>query len=131
MLAVISNQLNIMSSSPTHKDTSNPPDPTTLVPYNRRSLPLEGGHSTQTGGMWTLKHEIRSLKLYKLLIKTELKRDASLDLNILYDHIKMCLNAVTRLLEEILPGNQSIKRHSEFAEYFIPDRDHPSFSLNF
>ena len=42
----------------------------------------------------------------------------------------MCLNAVTRLLEDLLPGYQSIKGHSEFAEYSIIYRDHPSYSWN-
>ena len=42
----------------------------------------------------------------------------------------MCLNAVNRLREYLLPDYQSIKRHSEFEEYFIPDRDHPSYSWN-
>ena len=42
----------------------------------------------------------------------------------------MCLNAVTRLREDLLPGYQPIKRNSEFAEYFIPDCDHPSYSWN-
>ena len=55
--------------SPGQKDTQNPPDPTTLVPANRRSPSLYGGHSTKIGGMWTLKHVIRSLKFYELLIK--------------------------------------------------------------
>ena len=41
----------------------------------------------------------------------------------------MCLNVVTRLLED-LPGYESIKRHSEFVEYFIPDCNHSSYSWN-
>ena len=45
MFAVISNQLNTLSSSSTHKDTSNPPEPITVVTANRRAPPLEGGHS--------------------------------------------------------------------------------------
>ena len=68
-----SNQINTMSSSPTQKDTSTTPDPTTVVPDNRRAPPLEGGHSTKIGGIWTLKHEIIPPKFYELLIKTELK----------------------------------------------------------
>ena len=51
-------------------------------------------------------------------------------LNKLYNHIKMSLNAVTRLLEDLLPGYQSIKIHSEFEEYFVLDRDNPSYSWN-
>ena len=75
-----SNHINTISSSPTHKDALTPPDPTTLVPDNRRSPPLEGGHSTKIGGMWTLKHEISLLKFYQILIKTELKVDTALDI---------------------------------------------------
>ena len=51
-------------------------------------------------------------------------------LNNLYNHIKMCLSAVTILLEDLLTGYQYINRHSEFEEYFIPDSDHPSYSWN-
>ena len=36
---------------PYQKDTSNPPDPTTVVLYDRRDTPLNGGHSTKIGGM--------------------------------------------------------------------------------
>ena len=43
----------------------------------------------------------------------------------------MCLNAVTRLIEDLLPDYHSINRDSEFSKYFIPDRDHPSYSWNF
>ena len=42
----------------------------------------------------------------------------------------MCLNAVTRLREDLLPGYQYIKRNSQFEEYFIPDRNNPSYSWN-
>ena len=84
-----SNHINTMLSSPNQKYTSTPPDPTTVVLDNRRDPPLEGGNSTKIGGMWTLKHEIRSPKFYELLIKTELKGDTSLDINNFYNHIKM------------------------------------------
>ena len=47
-----------------------PPDPTTLVPANRRATSLDGGNYTKIGGTWTLKHEISSTKFYELLIKT-------------------------------------------------------------
>ena len=46
--------------SPYQKDTLNPLETITVVPANRRDLPLDGGNSTKTGGMWTLKHEIIS-----------------------------------------------------------------------
>ena len=72
-----------------------------------------------------------SPKLYELLIHTKLKGDTALYLNNFFNHVKMCLNAVTRLREDLLPDYQSIKRHSKFEEYFIPDCYHPSYSYNF
>ena len=94
---------NISKSSPAHKDTSPPPDPTTVFPTNKRAPPLKWGHSIKIGGIWTLKHEISSPKLYELLIKTELKVDTALDIKNFLNHIKMCLNAVTILREDLLP----------------------------
>ena len=114
LTALMMDQSNISKSSPTHKDTSTPQYITTVVPTNRRAPSLEGGHSTKIGGMWNLKHEIRSPKFYELLIKTELKGDTALDLKNLFNHIKMCHNAVTRLREDLLPDYQSIKRHTQF-----------------
>ena len=99
-----SNKIKTMSSSPTQNDTSTHPDPTTVVPANRRDPPLEGGHYTKIGVTWTLKHDIISPKFYEILIKTELKGDTALDLKNLYNHINMFLNNVTRLQEDLLPG---------------------------
>ena len=42
----------------------------------------------------------------------------------------MCLNVVIRIQEDLLPSYQIIKLNSEFAEYFIPDRYHPSYYRN-
>ena len=64
--------------------------------------------------MWTLKYEISSPKFYELLIMIEVKGGTDMDLNKFYKYINMCLNEVTRLLEDLLPDYQSIKRHSEF-----------------
>ena len=80
---------NISKSSPTQKDSYNPPDPITMVPSNRRAPPLEGVHYTEIFDMWILKHEIKSPNLYELLIKTELKGDTTLDLKNFYKHISM------------------------------------------
>ena len=74
---------------------------------------LEDFHSKQIGGMWTLKHDISSSKIYELLIKTEIKGDTAMDLNNFYNHINMCLNAVNILREDFLPAYQCIKRHYE------------------
>ena len=128
LTALMMDQTNISKSSQTQKDTLTPLDPTTVVPDNRRAPPFEVWHSTKIGGMWNLKHEISSSKFYEILIKAELKGDTALYLKIFYNHIKMCLNAVTWLREDLLSGYQSTKRHYEFELYFIPDRDHPSYS---
>ena len=101
-------QTNNSKSSPTHNDTSTPPDPITVVPDNRRAPPLEGGRSTKIGGVWTFKYEISSPKFYEILIKTELKEDTDLDIKNFYNHINMCINAVTRLREDLIPGYHSI-----------------------
>ena len=73
---------------------------------------MYGGQSTKIGVMWTLNHEISLPRFYELLTNTELKGDTSLDLKNFYNHIKMCLNAVTRILEDLLPGYHPINRHS-------------------
>ena len=62
--------------------------------------------------MWTLKNDIISPKFYELLIKIEPNGDTALYLNNFYNHINMCINAVTRLQEDLLPDCQSIKRKS-------------------
>ena len=81
--------------------------------------------------MWNLKHEIISQKFYELLIKIELKEDTAMYLKKFYNHIKMCINAVTRIREDLLLAYHFIKIYSDFAEYFILDCDHPSYSWNF
>ena len=126
VLAEMKDKNNISKSSPSQKDTSTLPDPTNAVQTNRRAPLLEGGISENIGGMWTLRHEISSPKFYELLIKTELKGDTALDIKNSFDHIMMCLNVVTKIIEYLLPDYQSIKRHSQFEEHFIPDSDHPS-----
>ena len=123
-------QINILKPSPYHKDLTRSQYPTTVVTANRRDSPLEGGHSNKIGDTCTLKHEIISPKFYELLIKTELKGETALDLKNFYNHINTCLNAATRIREDILPCYQPIKRHSEFTEYFIPYCDHPSYFWN-
>ena len=90
-------QTNIPKSSLAKKYTLTPPEPTTVVQTNTRDPPLEGGNSSDIGGMLTLKHEISSPKVYVLLINTELKGDTALDIKHFFNHIKMSLNAVTRL----------------------------------
>ena len=66
--------------------------------------------------MWTLKHDIISLKFYQVVIATELKSDTYMDLKNLYNHITLFLNGVTRLREYPIPAYQYFKRNSEFEE---------------
>ena len=61
-------QTNNSKFSPAHKDTFKPTDPTTVVLNIRRDTPLGSVHSTKIGGMWNLKHEIISTKIYELII---------------------------------------------------------------
>ena len=131
MITPMMDQIKISKSSPDNKYSPKAQDPTTVVPANKKDPPFEGGSYMKFGGMWTLKHDIISTKFYELLINKELKVDTDMDLKNFYNHIKMSLNAVTRLLVDLLPSCQSIKRHSDFEEYFIPDRDHPSHAWNF
>ena len=118
-------QMNNSKSSPDQKYPPNTEDPTTVAPDNRRAPPLDSEHFTKTFGMWNLKYKIGSPKLQELLINTELKGDTAMDLKNFYNNIKVFINALTRLQEDFLPYYQSIKRHSDFEGYFIPDCDHP------
>ena len=93
----ITDHINTLKSSTTQNDSPNTLCHTTLVPTNSRDPPLVRGQSTKIGGVWALKHDIRSPKIYEILIKIELKGDTYMDLNNLYNHIKMCLDAVTIL----------------------------------
>ena len=86
-----------------------------MVLDNNRDPLLYGGQSTKVGGMWTLKYEIISPKLYELIINIELKRYTDMDLKNFYNHINMRINAVNRLLEDLILAYQSIKRHYEFV----------------
>ena len=67
--AFMMNQTKILYFSPAQKDASTTPDPTTMVPANRRDPPLDGGNYTKCFGMWNLKHETITPKFYELLIK--------------------------------------------------------------
>ena len=90
-------KINMSKTSPEQKDWPKAQDPTNVVLANRRDPPLDGEHYTKISGMWTLKYDIRSPKLYELLINKELKGYTDLYLNNFYNHIQMCLNEVTRL----------------------------------
>ena len=120
-------QISTFKYFPTQKYSPKPPDHSTVLQDNRRCPPLEGGQSTKIGGVWTLKHYIISQKLYEILIDTEQNGDTAMDLKNFYNHIKICINAVNRIREDLLPAHQSIKRHSEFESYFITYCNHPSY----
>ena len=48
------------NSSPGNMDSLKAHDTDTVVPTNKKSPPLEGGHYMKIGCLWNLKHEIRS-----------------------------------------------------------------------
>ena len=73
MVGKMLDQIQILNCLSYKMDSLQDEDYTNMVPDNKKDPTLEGGHSTKIGGMWTLKHEIKSPKLYKLLIKTDLK----------------------------------------------------------
>ena len=95
MLTKMTNQK--QNSLPDKKDIPKNQDLTTAFLDNNKAPPLEVGHSTKIGEIRNIKHEISSSKFYEILIKTELKYETDMDLNNFYNHIKTCLNAVTRL----------------------------------
>ena len=131
MITSTKDQIKMQKSSRENKNSPKAQDTTTVVPDNDKAPPFEGGNSANSGGIWNLKHEISSPKLYEHLIKTELKGDTDLDPKDSYKHINMCLNTATKTREDFLPGYQSIKRHSKFEEYFALDHDHHSYSWKY
>ena len=50
-------QIKILKYSLYKKDSPKDQDPTTMLPDNKKALPLGGRNYTKIGGMWTLKHE--------------------------------------------------------------------------
>ena len=114
MIASVMDKIEISKSSSDKKSSPKAQYPTPALPDNKKASPLEGVHYIKNGGMWTLKLDISSPRFYELLIKTKLKVSTALDLQNFYNHIKMRLNAVNRLREDLLPSYQYIKRHSVF-----------------
>ena len=66
----IMDKINTLKHSTTHKTSPKTLDPTTVVPSNRRDLKFGSVKSMKISGMWKLKHEIISQKIYVLLINT-------------------------------------------------------------
>ena len=69
LTALMMDQTKNSKLSSAQKDALTPPEFNTLVPDNRRNPPLDRGQYTKIGGMWNLKHEIRSPKFYEILTK--------------------------------------------------------------
>ena len=130
MISSMMDQIEISKYSPDKNYSPKAQNPTNVIPENKKAPPLEGGNYTKICGPWTLKHEISLTKFYELLIKTDLIGNTDLDLKNFYNHKNMFLNAVARLREDLLPAYKSIKIHSEFEEYFVPDHNHPSYYWN-
>ena len=119
-----------MHPSPNKVETNKPQYFTTVVHTNKKDPPLEGGKYWKIGGMWTLKLETSSPKLYKLLPDKNIKGDTALDIKKFYNHINIFLNVVTKVQEYLLPVYKKIKRHYKFHEHFLPDCYHPSYYRN-
>ena len=51
LTALMMDQTNNSKSSPVQKDTLTPPEPTTMLPSNRRDPTLEGGYYTKIGSI--------------------------------------------------------------------------------
>ena len=62
MIVSMMDQIKIYKSSLDNKDSPKAQESTTLVPANKKAPPLEGGHSTKIGSIWTLKNDISSPK---------------------------------------------------------------------
>ena len=70
MTASIMDRIKSSKYSPENKYSPKAQGTITVVPANKKDLPLEGVNDTKIGGMGTLKHEIISPTFYEILIKT-------------------------------------------------------------
>ena len=77
------------NSSPYNVESSKAQDSDTVVTTNNKDPPLEGVNSIKIDGIWTLKHEIVSSKLYEILIKTQIKGYTAVDLKNFYKRINI------------------------------------------
>ena len=80
--------------------------------------------------MWTPKHGISYPKIYELLLKTDTKLDHAIYLNKFYNRVKMYLNSMKKMREDILYEYHKIKGHSKFHEHFTSYHYHPYYSWN-
>ena len=104
MVKNMMDRIQISNSSPENMDPPKAQDTNTTLPAKKKSPQLEGVHYTKIGGIWNLKNETRSPKFYELLIKIEIKYDTALDLKNFYNHIKICINKMTRIQEDLCPA---------------------------
>ena len=74
IIASMKDHIKMYKSSPENKDSPKTQDTTIVVPATKKAPPLEGGHYTNIGGMWTLKYEISPPTFYELLIKRTQRR---------------------------------------------------------
>ena len=56
MITSMMYEIKILTSSPDNNYSPKPQDPTTVIQSNKKSPPLEGGHSTKIGGIWNIKY---------------------------------------------------------------------------
>ena len=70
IIASMMDHINTFKLSPEKKNPLKDQDTNTMVLANKKASLLDRGHSTKSGGMWTLKHETSSPKFYEIFIKT-------------------------------------------------------------
>ena len=69
MITSLMNQIKISKSSQSKNDSPKSQYNTTVVPAKKRYPLLECAYSTKISGMWNIKNDINSPKLYELLTK--------------------------------------------------------------
>ena len=86
-----------------------------MVPDSKKATPSEGGHYTKmvACGISNMISAHQNSTKYSSRFK---KSDTDLDRNNLYNHIKICLNVMNRIREDLLTDYNSIKIQSEFEE---------------
>ena len=81
LTAMITSTMDQIKNSKSSLDNNYSPkyqDPTTEVTANEKNPPFEGVNSMKISSMWTLKHEIRSQKLYEILINIGIIGDTAM-----------------------------------------------------
>ena len=102
------------NSLPDRMGFTNNQDTATVVPDKNKAQTLEGWNYKELEACVISNMRSDNRKFYELLIKTKLKVDTDLDLKNFYNDINMSLNAVTKILEDLLTAYHYIKINSEF-----------------